>query len=44
MLPVERLRKMDQILKINKKINVDSILKINRGLGVLFSLIEISIR
>lgn len=44
MLPAEKLRKMDQILKINKKINVDSILKINRGLGVLFSLMEISIR
>lgn len=43
-LPGDRLRKMDQILKTNKKINVDSILKVNRGLGMLFSIMEISIR
>lgn len=44
MLPADRLRKLDQILKVNRKINVDSILKINRALGMLFSIMDISIR
>lgn len=43
-LPAEKLRKMDQILKVNKKLNIDTVLKVNRALGMLFTLMEISIR
>ena len=43
-LATDKLRKLDQILKVNKKINVDAILKINRALGMLFSIMEIAIR
>ena len=37
-LPKDKFKKLDQILKTNKKLTVDSILKINRGLGMLFSM------
>lgn len=37
-LPTEKLKKMDEILKINKKLNIDSVLKINRALGMVFSM------
>lgn len=38
MIPYDKLRKMDEILKINRKLNVDVILAINRALGMIFSL------
>ncbi len=33
------LRKLDDCLKSNKKLNVDSIMKSNRPIGALFSII-----
>ena len=38
------MKKLDQILKTNKKINVDAIIKINRALGMVFSMMEMSIK
>lgn len=44
MLGSQKLRKLDQILKVNKKISVDQVIRINRALGMLYSVIEINIR
>lgn len=44
MLGSQKLRKLDQILKVNKKISVDQVVRINRALGMLYSVIEINIR
>jgi hypothetical protein len=42
-IPYEKLRKLDEIIKTNKKLNVDTVLTINRALGMMLSLIQISI-
>lgn len=39
-----KLKKLDTQLKSNRKLNVDTILKINRGMGMLFSIMELKIR
>lgn len=38
MIPYDKLKKLDDILKTNKKLNLDVILGINRALGMVFSL------
>ena len=38
------LRKLDDYLKSNKKLNVDAVMKINRPIGVVFSMIDSKIR
>ena len=42
--PKDTLRKIDQLLKTNKKLTVDAVMKANRTLGVVFSVVEIRLR
>ena len=38
------MKKLDDYIKSNKKLNVDSLMKVNRSVGIVFSIIDIKIR
>lgn len=43
-IEIYKLKKMEDMIKTNRKLTVDAVMSINRAMGVLFSLMELIIR
>lgn len=43
-IPKDKLKEMEDMIKSHKKLSVDAIIKINRAMGMLFSMLELKIK